>query len=240
VADALGAPITVVPHSGHPSMLLPHARRVAAVERAGYGCQPRTVLGQAVAVRPVRFAHHGTRREHPHIATVCLLLNSMQTEGLSHVDAHALAAFYKPLAQLCTDAGVDLILRPKPGAPALSVLCSALGVQPSRLVQHTTQPLDQLAQATQLCIAYGEPTTGVAPFLDSGSLVLQVGEQRWPIDYTVCLPLIRDGVIALLDHATALQTVQALLVDPARFKADAQRQSDSFRARCRDAHDHIF
>ncbi len=240
LADALGAGITVVPHSGHPSMLLPHARRVVAVERAGYGCQPRTVLGQAVALRPVRFAQRTSKREHTRVSTVCLLLNSMQTEGLSHVDAHALAAFYKPLAALCADAGVELILRPKPGAPALSVLSSALGVPAARLVQHTTQPLEQLAEATQLCLAYGEPTTGVAPFLDGGSLVLQVGEQRWPIDYTVCLPLVRDGVIALLDHAKALQAVQELLADPTRFRADTRRQNDTFRARCRHAHDHIF
>jgi hypothetical protein len=240
VADALGSAITVVPHSGHPSMLLPHARRVVAVERAGYGCQPRSVLGQSVAVRPVRFAQRLSRREHSRIDTVCLLLNSMQTEGLSHVDAHALAAFYKPLAKLCADAGVELVLRPKPGAPALSVLASALGVPAARLVQHTTQALEQLAEATQLCIAYGEPTTGVAPFLDGGSLVLQVGEQCWPTDFTVCLPLLRDGVIAWLDHASALQAVQLLLSDPARFRADTRRQNDAFRVRCRDAHDHIF
>ncbi len=240
VADALGSRLTVVPHSGHPSMLLPHARRVVAVERAGYGCQPRTVLGQSVAARPVRFAQRVARREHTAIKTVCLLLNSMQTEGLSHVDAHALAAFYKPLEALCASAGVELILRPKPGAPALSVLSSALGVQPARLVQHTTQPLEQLAEATQLCLAYGEPTTGVAPFLDGGSLVLQVGEQLWPVDYTVCLPLVRDGVIPLLDHARALQHVQALLADPALYRADTRAQNEAFRVRCRDAHDHVF
>lgn len=240
VADALGSAITVVPHSGHPSMLLPHARRVVAVERAGYGCRPRSVLGQTVAVRAVRFGQHVKRRDHSRVKTLCLLLNSMQTEGLSHVDAHALAAFYRPLAALCEGAGVELILRPKPGAPALSVLSSALGVAPARLVQHVTQPLDQLAESTQLCIAYGEPTTGVAPFLDGGCLVLQVNEQRWPSDYTVCLPLLHDGVIPLLDHAQALQRVQALLADPARFKADTRQQNDAFRVRCREAHDHVF
>ena len=240
VADALGSAITVVPHSGHASMLLPHARRVVAVERAGYGCRPRSVLGQSVAVRAVRFGQRVKQREHARIETVCLLLNSMQTEGLSHVDAHALAAFYRPLATLCDRAGVELILRPKPGAPALSVLSSALGVAPARLVQHVTQPLDQLAETTQLCIAYGEPTTGVAPFLDGGTLVLQVNEQRWPTDYTVCLPLVHDGVIPLLNHADALRCVQSLLADAARFKADTRRQNDAFRMRCRAAHDHVF
>jgi hypothetical protein len=220
--------------------VLPHARRVIAVERAGYGCQPRSVLGQSVALRPVRFAHRVTPRDHREVKTVCLLLNSMQTEGLSHVDAHALAAFYRPLAALCEAARVELILRPKPGAPALSVLSSALGVQPARLVQHTTQPLEQLAQATQLCLAYGEPTTGVAPFLDGGSLVLQVNEQRWPTDYTVCLPLVRDGVIPLLDHAHALQRVQGLLADAGRFNLEKSAQNQAFRERCLGAHDHVF
>ncbi len=240
VADALGAPLTVVPHSGHASMLLPHARNVTAVERAGYGCRPRTVLGQNVAVRAVRFAPPVALRNHQAVDTVCLLLNSMQTEGLSHVDAHALAAFYKPLAALCEAAGVELMLRPKPGAPALSVLCSALGVQPARLIQHVTQPLDQLAERTQLCIAYGEPTTGVAPFLDRGSLVLQVHQQRWPVDYTVCMPLVQEGVIPLLDHAAALPLVQQLLTDSAFFLARLRRQTDEFGLRCRDAQDHLF
>lgn len=240
VADALEAPITVMPHSGHASMLMPHARRVTAVERAGYGCQPRTVLGQNVSVRSVRFAQRVMRRDHDQISVVCVLLNSMQTEGLSHVDAYGLAAFYRALALLCENAGVDLILRPKPGAPALSVLASALGVEASRLIEHTTQPLEQLAETSQLCIAYGEPTTGAAPFLDGGSLVLQVNEQRWPTDYTVCIPLVQDGVIPLLDNASALQRVQALLADPASFRATRQRQNEAFDLRCRDAHDHIF
>ena len=240
VADALAAPLTVVPHSGYPSTLLPHARRVTAVERAGYGTQPRSVLGQSVAVRPVRHAARSQRREHARVSKVCLLLNSMQTEGLSYVDAYALAAFYKPLAALCEAADVELILRPKPGAPALSVLAGALGVAPDRLVQHVSQPLEQLAQVASLCLAYGEPTTGVAPFLEVGSLVLQVGEQLWPSDYVVCLPLIKDGVIALHDHRAALDTVRGLLADPAHYRACRQAQNDAFDRRCAGAHEHLF
>ena len=240
VADALDAPITVVPHSGHPSMLMPHARRVTAVERAGYGCQPRTVLGQNVDVRAVRYPQRMRRCEHTQIRSVCVLLNSMQTEGLSHVDAYGLAAFHRALATLCEGAGVELILRPKPGAPALNILASALGVPPHRLVEHITRPLEQLAELSQLCIAYGEPTTGVAPFLDGGSLVLQVNEQLWPTDYTVCMPLVQDGVIPLLDNASALQRVQALLADPDTFRAERRKQTEAFDLRCRDALDHVF
>ena len=198
------------------------------------------MLGQNVDVRSVRYANRVSRRDQRAVRTVCLLLNSMQTEGLSHVDAYALAAFHKALAALCSAAGVDLILRPKPGAPALSVLAGALGVPPARLVQHTTQPLEQLAEASQLCIAFGEPTTGVAPFLDGGSLVLQVNEQRWPTDYTVCMPLVQDGVIPLLDLAAALQRVQELLASEATYIEHRRVQNQAFDARCHGAHEHLF
>ncbi len=240
IADALGAAITVVPHSGHASMLLPHARRVTVVERAGYGCQPRTVLGQSVAARAVNLGHKLPRQPHAAVKTICLLLNSMQTEGLSFVDAYALAAFHKSLAALCQEQGVQLILRPKPGAPALSVLAGALGVPAATLVQHTREPLEQLALKTELCIAYGEPTTGVAPFLDGGSLVLQVFEQRWPTDYTVCLPLIRDGVVPLLDHRAAMAQVHTLITDAAAFAQQRQTQNQAFDTRCQGALDHLF
>ena len=240
IADMLGAPITVVPHSGHPSMLFPHARRVVAVERAGYGTRPRTVLGQNVAVRAVRFARRVPRRQPARVRTVCLMLNSMQTEGLSYVDAHALAAFYKPLAALCEARDVELILRPKPGAPALSVLAGALAVAPERLVRHVSQPLDELAGITELCIAYGEPTTGVAPFLDGGSLVLQVSAQDWPGDYVVCMPLVQERVIPLLNHDAALDTVASLLADPSLFASTCAAQNAAFEQRCALAHDHLF
>jgi hypothetical protein len=240
VADALGAPVTVVPHSGHPSMLLPHARRVTAVEQAGYGTQPRTVLGQNVAVRTVRYAPRPELLEAPRVRSLCLMLNSMQTEGLSHVDAHALAAFHRPLAALCAAHDVHLILRAKPGAPALSVLAGALGLPPQQLVQDATESLPRLAERAQLCIAYGEPTTGVAPFLAVGALVLQVCPQRWPTDYTVCMPLVQDGVIPLLDHEQALLLVSDLLARPDFFQSRRQTQRHAFDARCEGAHDHLF
>lgn len=246
IADRLGASITVVPHSGHASMLLPHCRRVAVVERAGYGCAPRTLLGQAVPVRPVRFNQQARRRvpaQAPHgarLKTLTLLLNSMNTEGLSHVDAHALAEFYRPLAALCERAGVLLVLRPKPGAPALAVLAGALGVAPAQLAGAVQQPLAELAEASELCVAWGEPTTGIAPFLDAGCLVLQVMRERWPVDYLVCMPLVRDGVVPTLEPAQALAAIGRCIEQPAALAADTLRQSAAFDARAAGAHEHLF
>ncbi len=243
LAAELSAAITVVPHSGHASMLVPHGERVTVVERAGYGCAPRTLLGQAVPVRPVRFNQRVARKAAPGAAglrRVCLLLNSLSTEGLSHVDVHALAEFYKPLAALCEASGVALTLRPKPGAPAFGVLAPALDLSPVQLVAAVQQPLEQLAESSDLCLAWGEPTTGIAPFLDAGCLVAQVMRERWPVDYLVCMPLVRDGVVPTLAPMAALATVRRFIDHPAELRADSARQSAAFDARAAGAHEHLF
>ena len=239
-AAGLGANITVVPHSGHPSMVFPHAERVTVVERAGYGTVARTVLGQKLPVRAVRLQSGPPRQPPQPLRVVCLLLNAMQTEGLSFVDAPALAAFYRPLEELCRARGVRLVLRAKPGAPALSVLAWLLSCPAETLAQHVRQPLHELATESQLCLAFGEPTTGVAPFLDAGSLVLQVGPQHWPTDYLVSMPLIHDGVIPQLTAEQALQRLLGYIDDAGRFQLDCRAQSAAFDERARLAHDHLF
>mgnify|MGYP000181250028 CR=1 FL=1 len=240
LADALAAPITVMPHSGHASMRLPHGRRVQVVERPGYGTQPRTLLGQAVPLRSVRYGHACERQPHTRLRALCLMLNSLNTEGLSYVDAFALTGFYKPLAALCTAADVQLVLRPKPGGPTLGLLSGVLGIPVEELVRHTIEPLPSLAQRCAAVVAFGEPTTGVAPFLDAGSLVLQVHEQAWPADLLACMPLVADGVIPLLDSAAALALLQTLLADPALFQQRRAQQNTAFDARAAGAHAHLF
>jgi hypothetical protein len=164
----------------------------------------------------------------------------MSTEGLSHVDAHALAEFYKPLAALCRAQGVELVLRPKPGAPALGVLAGALGVPAAELVGAVQTPLERLAEAADLCLAWGEPTTGIAPFLDAGCLVQQVMRERWPVDYVVCMPLVRDGVVPTLEPAQALAAVRRFIAEPEALRRETAAQTAAFDARAAGAHAHLF
>ena len=240
VAAALGSEITVVPHSGYSSMLTPHGRRVTVVDRAGWGTRCRTLLGQAVVMRAVRMRPPLPRRRPQQVRRLCLMLNSMQTEGLSYVDAPALAAFHRSLAGMCQSHGIELVLRAKPGAPALSVLAWLLGQPADDLVRHVRQPLPEMAADCELCVAFGEPTTGVAAFLETGSLVLHVCPQHWPTDFMVSLPLIHDGVIALLNPVDGLQHIQRLLADPLAFRDACERQASAFERRTQFAHDHLF
>jgi len=241
VADELESEITVIPHSGHPSMVLPHGRRVTVVECGGFGTRARTVLGQAVKVQTVSRSHAPAEaRKQPQITQVCLMLNAMHTEGLSYVDVGALARFYKQLESICRSHGVALVLRLKPSSPALPLLASLLRCNPDQLAEDARRPLEQLALSSELCIAFGEPTTGVAPFLEAGSLVLQVAPQAWPVDYLMNLPLIHDGVISMLSIEDGLGHIKQLMLEPPLFQKVRQDQNAAFSLRIRQARDHLL
>jgi len=240
VAERLGSSILVAPHSGHPSMLVPHGRRVTVIERAGYGTQARTVLGQRVPVRAVRMQAPAFMQERERVREVCLMLNAMQTEGLSHVDAIALASFYQRLETLCRSRGIKLTLRQKPTAPAVLVLAGLLGLSPEEIQANSSMPLSRLAGEADLCIVFGEPTTGVAPFLESGCPVLQVCSQNWPTDYLVCTPLIEQGVIPMLDQSDALERIEQLMNDQSAFRELIIKQRQVLDQRQSGAHDHLF
>jgi hypothetical protein len=242
LADELGSVITVIPHSGHPSMVLPHSRRVSVVERGGFGTRARTVLGQAVKVCTVKRteAVHRDRRQSSGMRQVCLLLNAMHTEGLSYVDAGALSQFYQALKSMCIAQGVELILRLKPSSPALALLTSLLKCNPNQLAQDARRPLEELAQSSDLCIAFGEPTTGVAPFLEAGTLVVQVTPQAWPVDYLMNLPLIQDGVISMRSVEDGLEYISQLMRESPVFQQACQEQKAGFSLRLSQAREHLL
>lgn len=240
LAATLGSRVFVLPHSAHPAMVLPHARRVTAIERAGYGTPARTVLGQRVPVRPVRWPAAPAPARADRVARLCLLLNTAHTEGLSYNDLFALRAFHGPLAELCRREGVELVVRLKPGTPALRLMSGTLSMAPEALLQTLAQPLDEVARATQLCIAFGEPSTGVLTFLDAGASVVNACPVDWPVDLVACPPLVADGVVPSLALNEALREVQRQIVDPSYWRAARDRQADSLRRRAAGAHEHLF
>jgi hypothetical protein len=240
VAAGLGSAITVLPHSGYATSALPHGRRVTAVEREGFGAAVRTMLGQPVAVRPVRFRSTPPAQPRASAARVCLLLNTMQSEGIGHVDFYPLVAFYRRLAALCAQAGADLQVRLKPSTPALSVVAGAFGQSPAWFQRTFARPIDEVAAEADLTIAYGEMTSGVATFLDAASLVLHASEQVWPADTLITPPYVRDGLVRSLNGEQALTDVAALLADPAHFRRVQGEQATAYAARRRHAHDDLF
>jgi len=240
LAAELKAPVTVVPHSGQPSMVLPHARDVIAVQRAGFAAPLRTVLGQQVPSRHLQWGPLAPHRTPERLRTLCLLLNSLSTDGLSHVDLLGLAAFFKPLARLCEARGVELLVRPKPGSAALSVLAGAFGVTGPSLLQGLQQPLEQLVARTDLCVAVGEPTTAVTHFLHAGACTVQVDEQDWPTDFVICSSLVASGLTPVWRYGEALMRIGALLDDEAQFRALQRQQAEAFVALVHGAGRELF
>lgn len=231
VAARLGSEITVLPHSSYPTELLPHSLRVTAIERDGFATPVRTVWGEPVAARPVRFAPRKPMLERPKVATVCLLLNTMFGQGISQVDLVGLAGFHQALAAACAQHGVRLLVRLKPNAAGVMIASGALGVPVADLQAVLGASLEEIATASDLCVAYGEPTTASIEFMESGSCLMQVCEQHWPADYLSCPPYLTAASVPFLTPAEALPLIERLLADDSHFRSVAERQRHELGAR---------
>jgi hypothetical protein len=240
LAHALGTPVTVLPHSAYPTSPLPHAHAVEAVELPGFQPPVRTVLGQPVARRAVAFRPRPSPKPRPGVLRVCLLLNTMQSEGLSYIDFFGLINFHKALRALCVRHDRDLVVRLKPSTPALNVVAGALG-EPAGYFQRTMAlPLDEVAAAADICVAYGEPTSGTVTFLDAGSWVLHVGDQHWAADYVITPPYVSDGLVPSFGGAAALHELDAVFTSNACYLEAQARQAGAYASRCQPTHDHLF
>lgn len=240
LAHALGSPVTVLPHSAYPTSPLPHAHAVEAVELPGFSPPVRTVLGQPVPRRAVAFRARPQPQPRPKARRVCLLLNTMQSEGLSYIDFFGLIGFYKGLRALCARHDRDLVVRLKPSTPALNVVAGAFG-EPAGYFQRTmAQSLDAVAAEADICVAYGEPTSGTVTFLDAGSWVLHVGDQHWAADYVITPPYVSDGLVPSFGGAAALRELEAVLASNERYLDAQGRQARAYASRCRPTHDQLF
>lgn len=231
VAAALGSPITVLPHASYPAFALPHALRVRAIERSGFATRTRTVLGEAVPTAGVALGRAPQALDRPAVRTVCLLVNTLHSQGLSHIDLAGLTHFHRDLAATCRAAGVRLLVRLKPNAAGVMMAASAFEVPAEGLQQVLQWPLTEVADQSDLCINFGEPTTGGIEFLCSGSYLLCAAEQHWPTDHWAAPGFVADGLVPSLSSAEALAEVRTLLNSPADFRRRVQAQQARFTAR---------
>lgn len=240
VAARLGSSITVLPHASYPAFTLPHAMRVQAIERDGFATPVRSAWGQRVATRSVQLGSRASPVARTRVQTVCLVLNTLSSQGISHIDLAGAARFHMALKQLCQQHGVQLLVRLKPNAAGVMMASPAFGLAATALQAVLDTPLADLAARTDLCVAYGEPTTAGYEFLASGSYLMQANDQLWPCDYVISPPLVNDGLVPSFDTASALSHLASLVSDSDRFAAHAQHQRQDFCRRLTAADDRIF
>jgi hypothetical protein len=240
LAATLGSAVTVLPHSGYTNAPLPHAQRVTAIERAGYGTRVRTLLGQPVATRAVRFRTPSQPQPRAAARRVCVLVNTMYADGQYHVDLFSLRRLFHGLRELCQARGAQLEVRLKPSTPALSVVAGALGEPAAYFAATAQRAIDDVAVDTDLCVAWGELTTGCINFLDAASLVLHASDEDWPVNNAPQAPFLDDGLIDSLHIDTALARIARLLADPAHYQAQQGLQAERYARRRAGAHDTFF
>ena len=251
VAAELGAPVTVLPHSSYPTGAVPHALNVRVIERAGFATPTRSVWGEKVLTQGVRLGKAPTRTDggeigahgeptRDRIRTVCVLMNTMFSQGLSYIDFPGLVRFYARLVPLCARYGASVLVRLKPNGAGVALAASALQVSADDLHTVLRAPIDEVASLTDLCVSYGEPTTAGVDFLSSGALLMHSGEQAWPSDYLTSPAYLGDGLVASFHDTQALAHIEALLADAARFRSARAAQAARFAQRVESAETRIF
>lgn len=236
VAARLGAPITVLPHSSYVTGAIPHPLNVRVVERDGFATPTRSVWGEKVRTTGVQLGPVAAPTPRERAATVCLLVNTLASQGLSYIDFAGLARFHRALALQCAARGAELIVRLKPNNAGLRMASSALSVPSEALQTVLDMKIDDIARRTDLCICYGEPTTAGIEFLASGSYLMHASDQRWPADYLTSPAFLTDGTVPSFVLDEALAETDALLADDTLFRqrADAQRTRFLPRLTARD------
>ena len=240
VAAALGAPITVLPHASTPTFTLPHAHNVTMIERDGFATPTRATWGEPVATRPVRLGPVPTPRPRSRVRQVCLFMNTLNGQGLVHVDLAGAARLHAALKALCAQHGAELTVRLKPNGAVAALASMAFGIAADELQAAMALPLAELAANTDLCIGHGLPSTGTWDFLAAGCYLLQASAQGWPADYLYAPAFVNDGSVPALDPEAALAHTAALLADPALFTRVADTQRLQFERRLTGASDRIF
>jgi len=236
VAARLGAPITVLPHSSYATGAIPHSLGVRVIERDGFATPTRTVWGEKVRTVGTQLGPVANPRPRERAATVCLLVNTLASQGLSYIDFAGLARFHRALALQCAAHGAQLIVRLKPNNAGLRMAASALSLPAEMLQAVLDTKIEQIAQRTDLCVCYGEPTTAGIEFLATGAHLMHASDQLWPADCLTSPAFIGDGTVPSFFLDEALAETGALLADAALFRqrADAQRARFLPRLTARD------
>lgn len=240
VAARLGSPITVLPHSSYVTGAIPHPLQVRVVERDGFATPTRSVWGEKVLTVGKRLGPAADPQPRERAATVCLLVNTLASQGLSYIDFAGLARFHRALAQQCAANGAELVVRLKPNNAGLRMAESALSVPRQTLQAVLDTPIDEIARRTDLCVCYGEPTTAGIEFLATGSYLMHASDQLWPADYLTSPAFITDGTVPSFVLDEALDEIRMLLADPAQFRAHADAQRARFLPRLTARDGHLF
>jgi hypothetical protein len=184
------ARIIVLPHSivTPPLSFIPHGQSVKLIQGSTRARYIHSVHGDIVDVHvdPCINSSQKIQRfwtERSSEFSVCILLNTLYSTGMSYVDIFDLRDLYSAVKSICSERKWNLTIRPKPSGAAPSVLAQTLGISLQELIGNTKRDLSSVASNTDLCILFGEYTTAADCFFDAGSQVICYSRQAYPEHY---------------------------------------------------------
>ena len=221
--------LTVFPHSSATlsNSYLPHGKKVTLIQAPGFDRRPVSLLGDKIEVKIAeKLVSLPVFRSREKCSTVCLLLNSLYGAGLSHIDIFGLRDFYNQLSQLCARNDIKLIIRAKPSGAPVRLLSQIFNININELTADLKRNMSEVAEKTDLCIMFGEPSAALHTFLHSGALTIATWGQEMPFRNDGGENL-RYDTIRFYDPITALNYVNKLL-EPDFYRAQLKYQTEMF------------
>ena len=178
--------VIVFPHSSvtKSNSFLPYHKKMLLLQGAGYGTNPLSICNQ-----PIKIAKHKELSQYAkyvkreRCSVVCLLLNSLYGAGQSYEDAISLRDLYKEMKTRCDESGVRLIVRAKPSGAPVNLLAQLLNIPLSEVIELASKPMEEIVTITDVCLMYGEPTSGLNLFLSSGAYTFASWSQSMPMKH---------------------------------------------------------
>jgi hypothetical protein len=113
----------------------------------------------------------------------------------------------------------------------LGLVSGALGISPEVLEQMLKPSIEEVAEASDFCISFGQPTSAMINFLDAGCFLMHVGRQHWPADSAWAPSFVGDGTVPAFLDSEGLMFIERLLTSQKDYLVKLASQSNKFQAR---------
>jgi len=227
-------PLVVIPHSKVSTDLEFVASEAHVLYHPTQGDTVYDVQGRRPAQAMVDMPVHldiNTRAPGP-VKRIGLLLNGVALNGVVMADEAVYGPGLRRIVQWCSDRGLELQVRSRPGQTLFSTLLQPAGLSLAQLTASVQGTMADFAQRCDLCLMYDAPTTGAIELLSRGVPTLNPVSSSLTKRETACMhtALVPRGSVDQM-----LRQADLLIDDPRELHDFRTQQYLAFAERYRSA-----
>lgn len=228
-ASINGSDIVIFPHSSSSAAAVgffcPHNNRVLVRSAEGFNRKLTDMHGAPLNVISIPYSNTIKTRYRASVKVICILLNTMYASGISYVDILTIKSVIDFVSALQDQHGFKFLIRLKPTKLDVEFCSKFFGIPTVHLESVVSAHLQDIAEASDLCLAMGEPTTAINHFLRSGCYVLSC----WDAANERIYDAWSDGVLKPLSKDECFEEIRRVIEVPEYLLKQTQKQQDVYR-----------